>query len=209
MTCLESLLPAGEGQDEGRFCAAWPSPRPSPAGSGGIKIRTILATEPVKVKREIKKFAVALLTSLLIASATFSPASADEKKSGRVPTPAFKINTDKGDKCVEPEAVMLRDHMKFILHQRDKTVHDGVRTAKYSLKNCVDCHADAKTGSVLGKEGFCSSCHVYASVKIDCFECHSALREANVRTGDAPPSSTVRALSAAQKPVGSFKGNHP
>ena len=29
LTCPGSLLPAGEGQDEGRFCAAWPSPRPS------------------------------------------------------------------------------------------------------------------------------------------------------------------------------------
>ena len=160
------------------------------------------------MKSAIKLFTAATLAAVFLSS-SISSASADEKKSGRVPTPAFKINTDKGDKCVEPEAVMLRDHMKFILHQRDKTVHDGVRTAKYSLKNCVDCHADAKTGSVLGKEGFCSSCHVYASVKIDCFECHSALREANVRTGDAPPSSTVRALSTAQKPVGSFKGNHP
>ena len=204
MTCLKSLLPAGEGQDEGRFCAAWPSPRPSPAGRGSIKRRAILATEPVKVKRVIKQFVVALLTSLFMASAIFSPVSAEEKKSGRVPTPVFKINTDKGDKCVEPEDVMLRDHMKLILHQRDKTVHDGVRTAKYSLKNCVDCHADAKTGSVLGKEGFCSSCHVYASVKIDCFECHSSSREASATNKNTPSPSSVRALNTAHA-----KGNHP
>lgn len=134
---------------------------------------------------------------------------ADEKKSGRVPSPVFKINTDKGDKCVEPEEVMLRDHMKFILHQRDKTMHEGIRTTKYSLKNCVDCHADAKTGSVLGKEGFCSSCHVYASVKIDCFECHSATREASAANPGTPPPSSVRALNTAQKTPESSKGKHP
>ena len=142
-------------------------------------------------------------------TSVFCPASADEKKSGRVPTPTFKINTDKGDKCVEPEAVMLRDHMKFILHQRDKTVHDGVRTTKYSLKNCVDCHADNKTGSVLGKEGFCSSCHVYASVKIDCFECHSATREASATNSSTPSPSSVRALSTARKAASLPQGTHP
>lgn len=155
------------------------------------------------MKFKIKMFAAATVAAVFLTS-VFFPVSADEKKSGRVPTPVFKINTDKGDKCVEPEAVMLRDHMKFILHQRDKTVHDGVRTAKYSLKNCVDCHADAKTGSVLGKQGFCESCHVYASVKIDCFECHSSSREASATNNKTPSPSSVRALNTAHT-----KGNHP
>ncbi|MEK7711680.1 MAG: hypothetical protein AAB312_01345, partial [Pseudomonadota bacterium] len=121
------------------------------------------------------------------------------KKSARVPVPVFKINTDKGDKCVEPVDVMRRDHMKFILHQRDETVHEGVRTTKHGLKNCVDCHADAKTGSVLGKDGFCESCHAYAAVKLDCFECHSALREAATVTPSS--ASTVRALNDKQQKV--------
>ena len=121
-------------------------------------------------------------------------------KSGRVPMPVLTINTTKGDLCVEPREVMLRDHMKLILHQRDKTVHDGLRTTKHSFKNCVDCHADTKTGSVLGKEGFCESCHTYASVKIDCFECHSSMRETSVVKDSvgAPPSS-VRALNSTTK----------
>ena len=148
--------------------------------------------------------ATALVAVFLFSASTW----ADEKKTGRVPSPVFKINTDKGDKCVEPEEVMLRDHMKFILHQRDKTMHQGIRTAKHSLKNCVDCHADNKTGSVLGKEGFCSSCHVYASVKIDCFECHSATREASATNNSAPPPSLVRALNTA-KTAESSKGPRP
>ena len=34
-------------------------------------------------------------------------------------------------KCVEPTDVMRRDHMEFILHQRDETVHEGIRTSKH------------------------------------------------------------------------------
>jgi len=135
-----------------------------------------------------------------------APSLAHEKgvhatgKSGRVPVPVLTINTDKGELCVEPREVMLRDHMKLILHQRDKTVHDGVRTPKHSLKNCVDCHADSKTDSVLGKEGFCASCHVYASVKIDCFECHSSEREKSAAKSSAgTPPSSVRALNTTSK----------
>jgi len=146
-----------------------------------------------------------LCTALTLLS---SAHAADDKKSARVPEPVFKINTDKGDKCVEPEDVMRRDHMKFILHQRDKTMHEGVRTTKYSLKNCVDCHADTKTGSVLGKDGFCESCHAYAAVKLDCFECHSALREAATVT--VPSASNVRALNVSHKKTGeSAKGKQP
>lgn len=112
-------------------------------------------------------------------------------QAGRVPLPAFSINEQYGDKCVQPEEVMRRNHMKFILHERTETVHEGIRTKRYSLKNCVDCHADPKTGSVLGKDGFCASCHRYAAVSIDCFECHSSQREANV----TPATSAARALN--------------
>ena len=37
--------------------------------------------------------------------------------------------TAKGDKCVEPTDVMRRNHMEFILHQRDDTMRRGVRVA--------------------------------------------------------------------------------
>ncbi len=152
-----------------------------------------------------RPFLVLCTVLALLSSAAYA---ADDRKSARVPVPVFKINTDKGEQCVEPEDVMRRDHMKFILHQRDKTMHEGVRTTKHSLKNCVDCHADAKTGSVLGKDGFCASCHAYAAVKLDCFECHSALREAAAVA--APSASSVRALSASQKKTGeSPKGKKP
>jgi hypothetical protein len=57
---------------------------------------------------------------------------------------------------------------------RDKTVIEGIRTKKYSLKECINCHASETTGSVAAaKDDFCVSCHSYAAVKIDCFDCHS------------------------------------
>jgi len=99
-------------------------------------------------------------------------ADAGEKQAGRVAVPAIKI--EKGEACVAPTGEMRRDHMKILLHQRDRTMRQGIRETRFSLKNCVDCHASRETGSVLGKDGFCSSCHQYAAVSMDCFECHSA-----------------------------------
>jgi hypothetical protein len=89
---------------------------------------------------------------------------------------APKVKIERGEACVAPVAEMRRDHMKMLLHQRDRTMREGVRAPRFSLKGCVDCHASQKTGSVLGQEGFCSSCHEYAAVKIDCFECHTPQR---------------------------------
>ena len=89
--------------------------------------------------------------------------------------PRFKI--ERGEACVAPTAEMRRDHMNLLLHQRDRTLRRGIRETRFSLKNCVDCHASRETGSVLGKEGFCSSCHEYAAVSIDCFECHTPLKQ--------------------------------
>jgi hypothetical protein len=80
-----------------------------------------------------------------------------------------------GTKCVADPAFMRRNHMTLLKHQRDDTVHAGVRSAPYSLKECVSCHASKTTGSVAAAStDFCSSCHAYAAVKIDCFECHAS-----------------------------------
>jgi len=90
----------------------------------------------------------------------------------RVPKPVIDIANP--GKCVEDTATMRREHPDMLKHQRDLTMHDGIRTKKHSLKECVECHASAKTGSVLGEKGFCQSCHDYASVRIDCFACHAS-----------------------------------
>lgn len=91
----------------------------------------------------------------------------------RVPAPTITI--EKGDKCVRDPEFMRRNHMELLKHQRDETVHKGVRGTDISLKGCIDCHASRKTNSVIGSnENFCQSCHSYAAVKLDCFECHSS-----------------------------------
>ena len=88
------------------------------------------------------------------------------------------IRIERGEACVAPVAEMRRDHMKMLFHQRDRTMRQGVREARASLKGCVECHASQKTGSVAKAEtDFCVACHSYAAVKIDCFECHTPLRQ--------------------------------
>jgi hypothetical protein len=105
-------------------------------------------------------------------------AAGADSSAGRVAKPVVKI--EQPGSCVEPTAVMRKDHMKFLLHQRDRTLRQGFRETRHSLKNCVECHASSASGSVLGAEGFCESCHRYASVSIDCFECHASDRQKRV-----------------------------
>ena len=109
----------------------------------------------------------------------------------RVPKPV--IEAGKGEKCVESTEFMRRNHMELLKHQRDATMHQGIRTTKYSLNGCIDCHASRKNNSVVGSDqNFCQSCHSYTAVTIDCFECHaskprtSAERAAIKHTGAAP-----------------------
>ena len=102
--------------------------------------------------------------------------------SGRVPKPVIDI--DKPGRCVEDTATMRREHPDMLKHQRELTVHEGIRTRAHSLKECVGCHASTKTGSVLGEKGFCQSCHDYASVRLDCFGCHAS--KPKLATGAKP-----------------------
>jgi hypothetical protein len=97
---------------------------------------------------------------------------------GRVPMP--QLPEAKGDQCVEDTDVMRRKHMDYLMAHRDKTMHEGIRTTKYSLKECLECHAPVQEDVAAGKdEGqhFCVSCHQYAGVKIDCFGCHATKPE--------------------------------
>jgi hypothetical protein len=113
---------------------------------------------------------LALALALLMAAAGAAVAG-DE---GRTPKPVIE-RAATGAQCVGDPAFMRRNHMDLLKHQRDDTVRQGVRSAAYSLKACVECHASRKTGSVVrAPTDFCVSCHSYAAVKTDCFECHAA-----------------------------------
>lgn len=102
---------------------------------------------------------------------------------GEVPVP--KPMPGLGSYCVEDTAFMRRNHMDLLRHQRDDTMYNGLRTERHSLKNCINCHMAEE---VVGKERieitdsrhFCAGCHQYASVKPDCFECHSSQPEPGV-----------------------------
>ena len=91
-----------------------------------------------------------------------------------VPLP--EIVTGEGQ-CVEPVDDMRKNHMEYILHQRDETMHGGIRTSKHSFKQCISCHAikddNGEYVRVDDSRHFCVTCHEYASVKIDCFQCHT------------------------------------
>ena len=97
--------------------------------------------------------------------------------SAETPMPVIHEPEGEGVECVEPEEVMRRDHMNFILHQRDETMHQGIRTSKYSFAECIDCHVqpdeNGNIASYKSEEHFCNSCHEYAAVSIDCFDCHA------------------------------------
>ena len=98
---------------------------------------------------------------------------------GDVPSPVLpkakaKANEEFG--CVEPLDVMRKNHMEFILHQRDDTMYEGIRTSKYALAECINCHVVPEQDGSYARYGddkhFCSTCHTYAAVNIDCFGCH-------------------------------------
>ncbi|MGB5276874.1 MAG: sulfur reduction protein DsrJ [Gammaproteobacteria bacterium] len=97
--------------------------------------------------------------------------------SAETPMPIIHEPEGVGVECVEPEEVMRRDHMNFILHQRDETMHKGIRSSKYSFAECIDCHVqpdeNGNIASYKSEEHFCNSCHEYAAVSIDCFDCHA------------------------------------
>jgi len=90
--------------------------------------------------------------------------------------PKAKAKATEEHRCVEPLPEMRRNHMKKILDQRVKTVRKGIRTKQHSLAQCINCHVKAKPDGSFprygNKDHFCSSCHRFVGVTIDCFECH-------------------------------------
>ncbi len=81
---------------------------------------------------------------------------------------------------------MRRNHMEFLLHKRDLTMREGIRTHGddvVSLSGCISCHA-AKDDKgqyipVNEEEQFCQTCHQRVAVKPDCFDCHRTTPETN------------------------------
>ena len=131
----------------------------------------------------LRRLAAMLAATVSAAAALALPAATAAE--GRTPKPAIE-RAAKGETCVAETAAMRRNHMKFLKHQRDDTVRGGIRGERFSLKDCVACHAGKASGTVARAPGdFCVGCHEYAAVRIDCFECHSD-RPAVAATKAAP-----------------------
>ncbi len=114
----------------------------------------------------------------------------------------------RGEHCVAETDYMRRYHMMMMKHQRDETVHEGVRGGKFSIGECVGCHAvkgeDGQPVSYESPKHFCRSCHDYAAVSIDCFECHAS------RPGSKSPSASAEPGTAPTTALASYlEGSHP
>ncbi|QEP42021.1 hypothetical protein D5085_02020 [Ectothiorhodospiraceae bacterium BW-2] len=147
-----------------------------------------------------------LLKSATVVLAVALPAGVYAESGLSIPAPV------KGKQCVEPTDQIRRNHMDYLMHQRDKTMREGIRTQKYSLKECINCHVPAKTAPQQATgDHFCMNCHQYTSVKIDCFECHATHPEADATTTLSPKmgNSTIahRALSHSPEQAVSSNGN--
>lgn len=108
--------------------------------------------------------------ALIVAMLSFGLTGAVHAEASRTPKPV--INIANPGSCIAPVEEMRRNHMSMLVHQRDRTLRQGIRGEKASLNGCIECHASKTSGSVLGKDGFCESCHNYAAVKLDCWDCH-------------------------------------
>lgn len=114
--------------------------------------------------------------------------------SGEVPMPEIpkaKGNFSPEQSCVEPTDVMRRQHGLLLKHYRSDTMRHGVRTLHYSLVACINCHVTAdETGNYptvhQNSEHFCRSCHTYAAVNIDCFQCHTSKPDESINTSVGP-----------------------
>jgi hypothetical protein len=110
----------------------------------------------------IKYSLITLLFSLLLGVYTpgmAADASADENASGPfIPKAQRRFSDTQG--CVEPTEDMRKNHMEYRQH---------------SLTECINCHvSDAPDAPHVDSEKhFCNSCHTFASVSIDCFQCHA------------------------------------
>ncbi len=143
--------------------------------------------------------------SLLSASTLVGTAHAE------TPFPDIHEPTDKSVKCIQPEDVMRREHMNYILHERDETMREGIRGEPESLANCINCHVEPdENGEIAGIETdqhFCSACHEYTAVQIDCFQCHADRPQKYIKRNSHTSSlrqqlqQTLAASNAADKGV--------
>lgn len=130
-----------------------------------------------------------VITICLIAGLALASGVSAELPEGGYVTPESKAAGLSN--CVRETPYMRRNHMELIKHQRDETVHLGIRGTEDSLAGCIDCHVSYNEGgdpiSVTAEDQFCSACHEYAAVHVNCFDCHAAVPAyADPKSADRP-----------------------
>ncbi len=121
-------------------------------------------------------------------------------QAGGAKGPLIELPTN-AQQCIRPTDVMRRDHMELLKHKRDQTMRQGIRTKDASLQGCVDCHSkkdDKGVAIPVNAEGqFCSTCHQYTAVKLDCFECHRTTPDVPNSTAAIPNTPEHKSLLAS------------
>ena len=139
-----------------------------------------------------RRFAVAATATIIACAAALGFAA-------RAASPTAAMTTQApppvATQCIAPPDQIRRTHPDLLKHQRDLTVRQGIRGEPASLKACIGCHAAPEyrevtralterlqhAGAVIDPSrfsddqgaAFCQTCHAYAAVKLDCFECHA------------------------------------
>jgi predicted CXXCH cytochrome family protein len=123
---------------------------------------------------------VSVVLGALFATSFMAQSQSDAENSSS----ALNKQVTTGESCVKDTSWMRRNHMELLKHDRDRTLRQGIRPVDGSIKECVNCHAtkdDHGQQLSINAEGeFCAGCHNFASVSIDCFDCHSTKPEESV-----------------------------
>lgn len=131
------------------------------------------------------RLAALLGVSALLVAHTPIAAAGDNK-------PEPTIAQAKGDHCIKDEGFMIRNHPDLLKHQRDDTMRRGIRAGDFSLKRCMECHAGENSSHAAQTD--CDTCHAYAAVKLDCWDCHAKkpgkARPAPVQAAQPSPMMT-------------------
>ncbi len=137
--------------------------------------RWALASDETDLMLFWRETSVVWLAVMFVLAMVVAGVSVSEESRSSLVGPASKAA--QAERCVEPREMIRRNHMDFMLHQRDLTVREGVRGGQYSLAACIDCHVqrDARGQAIPidAEKQFCQACHAKAAVRIDCFSCHS------------------------------------
>ncbi|TCD48239.1 hypothetical protein [Chlorobium sp. N1] len=116
-----------------------------------------------------KKILIGAAAALMLLAAAYLATGAE---TGLVSDPASAAAPDTTG-CIYPKEYMHSHHMQVLADWKEHAAHEGpdaVMTApdgrrfQKDLATCLGCHSDNRQ--------FCFSCHTYANVKPNCWNCH-------------------------------------